>query len=292
MFNKKTTKYPKLNFNNKTMTWKRNEDNKLYFFDSKFYRNNLKNNKIVNIQEISNMNKINKMFYNLREMGDRYIAYGQGHECYLTKEDNTIKIVTMQDYIYSREFNTKFGKIICENHGEFGGALYNITDNGEEFMAFNHFEYLFEYNDKLYAITTLCHMGGYQCSLHEIKKFEDKYEDITIFNSRDLDFAGYYAEGKYLYFYSNSHYNGLYRFNLDDNKLKIISEDLCCQIEVNSLIKKGNYIYIYGNYNIVEYDLKTKKIKSIYTNLNYENINDNLYVNDDRLIDIWDKLLI
>ena len=158
-------------------------------------------------------------------------------------------------------------------------------------MGFGSFEYIFEYDDKVYAITTLCHMG-YDCSLHRIIEFEDKYLDLTIFNSWDLDFGGYYAEGNYLYFYSNSEYNGLYRFNLDTFELNLISKDLCRKIEVNSLLKKDNYIYIYENYNVVEYDLKINEITSIYTNLGYEEIDELLYVGDDKLIDVWDNILI
>lgn len=120
------------------------------------------------------------MFNNLREEGQDYIIYGQGHECYISNKNNQIKIITMQDHICSRKFDTLFGKMICENHGEFGGVLYNVTSNGYEFTGFGSFEYVFEYNNKVHAITTLCHMGGHDCSLHEIKKFEDRYED-TIF---------------------------------------------------------------------------------------------------------------
>ena len=32
-----------------------------------------------------------------------------------------------------------------------------------------------KYDDKVYAITTLCHMGGYDCSLHRIVEFENHF---------------------------------------------------------------------------------------------------------------------
>lgn len=293
MFNKKISEHPKLNFTHKKKTWKRSNEPPFYTPNSKSKRDNLKNNKIIKIQKVSDLKKIKHMFENLREEGDNCIIYGQCHECYLSNENDAVEIITMEDYIYCREFETKFGKIISENHGEFGGVLYNITDNGEEFMTFGEsFEYIFEYDNKVYAITSLCHLGGFDCSLHELKKFNDKYEDITIFTSWDLDFAGYYIKENFLYFYSNSEYNGLYRFNLNNNQLEIIAKDLCSQIEVNSLIKNNQYIYIYGNYNIVEYNLKTNEIKSIYTNLNYEDISELMYVNNEKLIDLWEKIII
>ena len=64
-------------------------------------------------------------------------------------------------------------------------------------------------------------------------------------------------------------------------------------IDVNSLIKKDNFIYIYGNYNIVEYDLTAREIVSIYTNLEYDEISELWFVdNGVKLIDIWDDLII
>lgn len=285
-------KYPKLNFLNKKREWPRDEEYNIFYSPSQeFYEENLNKNKIVKRQSISDLKKINRMFDNLRINGKDYTIYGQGHECYLSKENNKLSIITMSDHIYSRKFNTKFGTIICENHGEFGGVLYTNTNDSLEVMGFGSFEYVFEYNNNVYAITSLCHMG-FDCSLHEIKKFEDRYEDITIFNSWNLDFGGYCVEENYLYFYSNSEYNGLYKFNLDTNKLEVISKDLCRKIEVNSLLKKDDYIYIYGNYNVVEYDLKINEITSIYTNLEYEEIDELMYVGDEKLVDVWDNILI
>ena len=106
-------------------------------------------------------------------------------------------------------------------------------------------------------------------------------------------FSGYFVDKNYLYFYSNDHYNGLCRFDLDNNQLEIIHTNLCPSIDVNSLIKKDNFIYIYGNYNIVEYDLTAREIVSIYTNLEYDEISEFWFVdNGVKLIDIWDDLII
>ena len=75
-----------------------------------------------------------------------------------------------------------------------------IAENIKDTQILDNYaiSYSIEYDDKVYAITTLCHMGGYDCSLHRIVEFEDKYLDLTIFNSWDLDFGGYYAEENYL----------------------------------------------------------------------------------------------
>ena len=121
-------KYPKLNFTNKKREWPRDEDYKLFYLSKPdFYTDNLNKNKIVKKENISDLKKINRMFDNLRVKGKDYTIYGQGHEYYLSEENNKLSIITMQDHIYSRKFDTKLGTIICENHGEFGGVIYDYS---------------------------------------------------------------------------------------------------------------------------------------------------------------------
>lgn len=82
-----------------------------------------------------------------------------------------------------------------------------------------------------------------------------------------------------------------YRLNLDNNELELIHWKLCSKINVNSLLKENNYIYIYGNYNLIKYDLNTKTYE-VFTNLEYGEITDEMYVDGKKLFDLWYDLII
>lgn len=290
------TKEPELNFSNEKKIF---DESDPYFLFIENKKDNMIENEICKIQNFSDLKKVNFSFDNLVERTYKMIDehkyffgsnYGLGNKCYLFEEKDEVKIKTLKNRESVKIFDTKFGLIVCENKGEFGGFLYVITDNGMKLAGFGSYVFVFEYNDKVYSITTLNHLLGYSCSLHEIRKYGDNFENITLFNSDDLNFAGYYAEDNYLYFYSVSEYNGLYRFNLDTNQLECIEKYLCGKVNVNSILKKDNYIYIYGSYNVIKYNLDNGE-KEIYTNLEYEEIGNFWYAHDMKLLDIWDMLL-
>ena len=251
---------------------------------------------ICKIQKLDDLNKVKQIFSHLHQLNDNCINNMIGGKCYLFLENGEIKIKTIKDYIYTKKFNTKFGLIICQDNGQWGGNLSIITNENEEyrFYSINYaFEFVFENNDKVYVLSSLAHLGGYDCSLHEIRKSGDDFEIITIFESEDMYFSGYYVDENYLYFYSNDSFNGLCKFNLEDNQLEIIHSNLCESINVSSLIKKDNFVYIYGDFNIVKYDLNTREIDSIYTNLDYDDISEYWFINDnEKLIDFWDDYII
>lgn len=289
-------KEPKLNFTNEVEDFCGPDEDKLLIrglFGSKC---NIKEETICKIQDVDSLKKLKQMFDKLVQIEDNCYYSHVGDKCFLFFEDGKIKVKTIKDYIYTKKVNTSLGLIISEDNGEFGGELILITNDNEKYHldSFMHtFEYVFEYNDKIYAISSLAHISARDCSLHEIKKSNGKYQIITIFESDNMYFSGYYIDENYLYFYSNEHYNGLCRFNLDNNKLEIIHTNLCPSIKVNSLIKKDNFIYIYGNYNIVKYDLNSKEIVSIYTNLEHDEISEYWFVSKDvKLIDVWDEIII
>ena len=120
-------------------------------------------------------------------------------------------------------------------------------------------------------------------------QISDKFENVTIFES-DVNFR-IFVEDNYIYLCPLRYEKGgLYRFNLDNYQFEILHEYLCEGLYVNNLIKKDNFIYIYGSYNVVKYDLDTEDLK-IYTNLDYNQIDDSWYVHGMKLLDIWDKLL-
>ena len=288
-------KEPKLDFPNEIEEFYDDTDDKFSMIG--LFVGNVKadDETICKVQTVHGLKKLKSMFDDAIQIKDNCMS-PVGHRCYLFIENDEIKIKTIEDFVYDKKFNTSLGLITSRDKGEWGGSLILITDDNKEyhFDSFRYsFEYVFEYDEKVYAISSLAHMGGTDCSLHEIRKSDEKYEISTIFKSGDMYFSGYYVDENYLYFYSNGHYNGLCRFNLDNNQFEIIQTNLCSSIEVNSLIKKDNFIYIYGNYNIVEYDLNSKEIVSIYTNLEYDEISEFWFVNKDmKLKDVWDELII
>lgn len=61
-------------------------------------------------------------------------------------------------------------------------------------------------------------------------------------------------------------------------------------INVNSVLKKDNYIYIHGNYNLIKYDLNSQEME-IFTNLEDDQLN-KLYLGRFKLIEFWDELFL
>ena len=287
---------PKLNFTNEIKKFYGEDDEKFSMSEIFGFNKDVDEAIICKIQKLDDLNKVKQMFPHLHQLKDNCINNMIGGKCYLFLENGEIKIKTIKDYIYTKKFNTKFGLIICQDNGEWGGNLSIITNENEEyrFYSINYaFEFVFENNDKVYVLSSLAHLGGYDCSLHEIRKSGDDFEIITIFESEDMYFSGYYVDENYLYFYSNDSFNGLCKFNLEDNQLEIIHSNLCESINVSSLIKKDNFVYIYGDFNIVKYDLNSREIDSIYTNLDYDDISEYWFVNDnEKLIDVWDDYII
>lgn len=287
---------PELNFTNKIKRFWGEDDIEFSISDVFGFKRDIDEEIICKIQKMDDLNKIKQMFPNLRQIKDNCIYNMIGGKSYLFLENGEVKIKTIEKNIHTKKFNTKFGLIICQYRGEWGGNLSIFTNENEEYLlsSCRHaFKHVFENNDKVYALSSLAHLGGYDCSLHEIRKSGDDFEIITIFESWDMYFSGYYVEDNYLYFYSNDKFNGLGRFNLKIYQLEIIHSKLCESIEVNSLIKKDNFVYIYGDFNIVKYDLNTHEIDSIYTNLDYDDISEYWFVNDDeKLIDAWDDFII
>ena len=287
---------PELNFTNEIKKFYCEDDEKFSMSEIFGFNKDVDEAIICKIQKMDDLNKIKQMFPNLRQIKDNCIYNMIGGKSYLYLENGEVKIKTIEKNIHTKKFNTKFGLIICQYRGEWGGNLSIFTNENEEYLlsSCRHaFKHVFENNDKVYALSSLAHLGGYDCSLHEIRKSGDDFEIITIFESWDMYFSGYYVEDNYLYFYSNDKFNGLGRFNLEDYQLEIIHSKLCESIEVNSLIKKDNFVYIYGDFNIVKYDLNTREIDSIYTNLDYDDISEYWFVNDnEKLIDVWDDYII
>ena len=248
-------------------------------------------NKICKIQSLSELKRTKRALRDICEQKDNCKSYSPDYKTFIFEEDGEIKLRTMEDFEGIKKFDTKFGTLICDDHGEWGGALFIESEGGKGCIGEGNYIYAFEADDKVYALTSLGHMGLTSCSLHEIRKNNKIIENITIFETENLEFSGYFVEENYLYFYSNSYKSdGLYKFDLNDNELELICADLCKGIHVTSLVKKDNFIYIYGHYNVIKYDLDTSEVET-FTNLEYEQINEFWYVEDEKLVDIWDELI-
>lgn len=229
---------PSLDFTGKVEKFHRDDDE--MFSVGRLFAGNadVEDEIICKVQTVHDLKKSRFMFKNLVQIKDNCHS-DVGGKCHLFLEDDEIKIKTIKENIYAKKFNTSLGLVTCMDNGEWGGELILVGDDEEyHFDSSSYsFEYVFEYGGKVYAISSLAHLFGRKCSLHEIRKSSENYLLVTIFESNDTYFSGYYIDENYLYFYSNEHYNGLCRFNLDDNQLEIIHTHLCSSINVNSLIK-------------------------------------------------------
>ena len=204
---------PEIEFLNEKTIFKRRVDIDFAIFEQELLENRLNKIKIHKIQQIDDLIKINSVTDSFTDefFDSEYFDYTH---CLFTHDDE-IKIKTISERISIRKFETSFGLMVSSNRGEWGGQLYNITEYGAEEAGSGNFVGIFEYKDKLYALDTLSHLSMNTCRLHEIKKHENEFEDITIFESDDLTFGGYYLEDNYLYFHSDSwDFPGLYRLKI------------------------------------------------------------------------------
>lgn len=262
------SKNPQIDFLNEKKIFKRKEDVDFAIFQQELFEDQLNEIRTLKIQNIDDLIKIKHI---TNSFTDEFFRNVYDNTPCLFGDDGKIKIKTFSGEMPIKKFKTKFGLMITVNRGEWRGELYNITEYGAEQAGIGNFISVFEYDGKLYALDTLSHLSINRSKLHEIRKLEDEFEDIIIFESYDLTFGGYYIEENYLYFYSNSwDFPGLYKFNLDNYELTFLKDDSYFGIYVESLIKKDNYIYLLGCYNLIKYDLNTQKIVDVYTNLDNE----------------------
>jgi hypothetical protein len=75
------------------------------------------------------------------------------------------------------------GYLVGFNKGEFGGGLYFVSNDGQinyELAGYLNIKSIFEYNNKLFAIEGLAHLGGQRGQIIEL--FKDsiwKYKSVT-----------------------------------------------------------------------------------------------------------------
>jgi len=275
----------KIGFSNKKHIFKRKTDINHSIFQQELLEERLNEIKILKIQNLTDLIKIKHITDSFTNEFMRNDSY-DFKTSYLFEDNDKIKIKTISGEGRYKKFETKFGLMITVNHGEWYGQAYNITEFGAEQVGIGNFIHVFEYKDKVYALDTLSHLSRNSSRLHEIRKYADKFEDIIVFESDDLTFGGYFIEDNYLYFYSNSwDFPGLYNFNLDSNELNLIKKDSYFGIYVESMIKKDNYIYLLGYYNLIKYDLNIQKIVDIYITLDYDEFEKYYDGNIDLIID-------
>lgn len=90
-------------------------------------KDQLSENKISKVQNLSDLTKIKTIIHLVTDEIGVMSVY-LGNNCYLYDEDGEIKIKTMNDFIDVNKFETKFGLMITEDRGEWGGSLYNVTE--------------------------------------------------------------------------------------------------------------------------------------------------------------------
>ncbi len=281
---------PELNYINETKVFERKIDVEYSEFKLELINERFEENKNFEVETVSDFTEINYILYNLTDEIGVWPMY-IGNEYHLFLENGEIKLKTKNEFLSIDKFETSIGTVITENYGEWGGNLYIITEYGAEQAGSGNFNQVFEYNNMVYAISSLSHLSLRRTSLHEIRKYDDYFEDITIFENYGLAISAAFIEDNILYFYSTAEdSNGLYMYNLDNNQLEFIFKLSYPYWMVNSIIKKENYMYLYGNYLIIKYNLETDELLR-FTNLKEEDI-DELYMNDVKLSEIWDDFKI
>ena len=268
------SKNPEIDFENEKKIFQRKTDSEHAILEKEFLENRLDKTKILKIQDFDDLIKIKETIaYSFNDEFWRDDFYHDNSQFLFKDENDEIKIKIICGKMSLKKFETKFGTMLLDNHGEWRGSAYNITEFGAEQAGSGNFIGVVEYGDNVYALDTLSHLSIDRSRLHEIRKYDDRFEDITIFESNDLTFGGYYVEDNYLYFYSNSYdFPGLYKFNLDNNELTLIEKDISSGIYVESIIKKDDCIYMLACYNLIRYDLNTQNIVDVYTNLDYDEL--------------------
>lgn len=276
---------PELNYINEIKVFERKNDVEYSKYNLEIFNERFEANENLEVEIVSEFTELNYILYNLTDEIGVWPMY-IGNEYHLFLENGEIKLKTKDEFLSIDKFETSIGTVITENYGEWGGNLYIITEYGAEQAGSGNFNQVFEYNNKLYAISSLSHLTLRKASLHEIRKYDDRFEDITIFKNYDLTMSAAFIEDNILYFYSTAEdSNGLYKYNLENKQLEFIFKLSYPYWKVNSIIKKENYIYLYGNYLIIKYNLETDEIRR-FTNLKEENF-DELYMNDVKLSEIW-----
>lgn len=276
---------PELNYINEIKVFERKNDVEYSKYNLEMFNERFEANENLEVEIVSEFTELNYILYNLTDEIGVWPMY-IGNEYHLFLENGEIKLKTKDEFLSIDKFETSIGTVITENYGEWGGNLYIITEYGAEQAGSGNFNQVFEYNNKLYAISSLSHLTLRKASLHEIRKYDDRFEDITIFKNYDLTMSAAFIEDNILYFYSTAEdSNGLYKYNLENKQLEFIFKLSYPYWKVNSIIKKENYIYLYGNYLIIKYNLETDEIRR-FTNLKEENL-DELYMNDVKLSEIW-----
>ena len=281
---------PELNYINETKVFERKKDVEHSKFELELINERFEKNENFEVETVSDFTEINYILYNLTDEIGVWPMY-IGNEYHLFLENGEIKLKTKDEFLSTDKFETSIGTVITENYGEWGGNLYIITEYGAEQAGSGNFNQVFEYNNRIYAIASLSHLSLRRASLHEIRKYDDHFEDITIFKNYGLTISASFIEDNILYFYSTAEdSNGLYKYNLDNKHLEFIFKLSYPYWMVNSIIKKENYMYLYGNYLIIKYNLETDELRR-FTNLKEEDL-DKLYMNDMKLSEIWDDFKI
>ena len=154
------------------------------------------------------------------------------------------------------------GYIIGLNGGEFGGGLWFLSTNGKssyEISSYIRVRQIFEFNNKLYVIRGLAHLGSSYGSLFELKK-DKKWKILKTYK---LPGAPNFIvkEGENILILTTEH---LMSFNKNEKLIKILKAPFYWgMFYPSSAIVDKNDIYIAMRKGIL-------KISDFYDNPNYE----------------------
>ena len=111
---------PKITWINKKKIIKRknNDDSKL---NLEYLEDRLSENKISKVQSLSDLTKIKIIIHSItEEIGTMPLSIG--NNSYLYQDNGEIKIKTFDNFIDVNEFETKYGLMMTEDRGEWGGS--------------------------------------------------------------------------------------------------------------------------------------------------------------------------
>jgi len=187
------------------------------------------------------------------------------------------KIMVSTAIYYNRfKFDIDGGYFLSENHGEFGGKIDFIGNDGVNYTVLKcNPRYMFSIDNEVYLIEGLSHFGAHG-NLYKLSYIKDKWESEKIY-----DFNGYpesyIIDQKNIYIIVDTIeyiYDGNYAVSSNDYseiiKIPIFAEDIEIQhllkipslsININSMAKKGNMIYIGHTGGLVIVNLKNNEVK-------------------------------
>lgn len=204
-------------------------------------------------------------------------------------KDNKVNVGLMDDTsLYTARFHTeKYGDFVSINRGEFGGTVYKIENNTVLYpIIHDTCVGIIEVNGNVYAICELSHMGYCEFTISKLECFFDRYEIEHIVSGK-MHFNAFTVYKNNIYFSANTN---IYKIDTTkDNEVSHVKH--IGYYDMNNFVIHKNKIYLGCNGQAVEIDMKKFDTK-YYTFIKKEDIQNDWYACDMKLLDFWDKITI